>query len=193
MMNNNGFKIHRVFGTIVHQKNFSAGEIFSFPVGESFALTDARVSDNKVLYYLHTGTSGATSLSEHSTDRTLHVKGVITGVQEDGSPLPVRRVPDASTMSVTILPPGTYTAEEDAEWWCINAETNRLNKRAKKTQFFFLKSGASTTLALGTKLLVCGGDLQIDGTVFGSGKAVELVTAPKTAAALSDCYGFLFE
>lgn len=193
MMGHNGFKIHRVFGTIVHQKSFSAGETFDFPVGESFALTDARVSDNKVLYYLHAGKSGATTLPENSADRTLQVKGVITGVREDGSPLPVRRVPDVSDMSVTVLPPGTYMAEEDAEWWCVNAEANRLNTRAKKTQFFFLKSGASTTLAVGTKLLVCGGNLQIDDTVFESGRAIELVTAPKTAVALSNCYGFLFE
>lgn len=166
----NGFKIHRVFGAIVHQKTINAGETFDFSIAKTIP-------------------------SEQYENKTLFTKGRITGTREDGSPLPVERVPGTHTMTLNLVPSGnfTFTAQEDSEWWCINGEANKLNKRAMQAKIFSLKSGASTTLAVGTKLLVCAGNLQIDDTVFGDGKAVELTTTPKTAVALSNCYGFLFE
>lgn len=165
----NGFKIHRVFGTIVHQKNIGAGETFDFSIEKSV-------------------------LSEQYENKTLFTKGRITGTREDGSPLPVERVPGTHTMTLGVVPSGnfTFTAQEDSEWWCINGPANRLNQRAAQAKIFSLKAGASKTLEVGTKLLVCVGELQIDDTVFGAEKAIELTSNSKTAVALSDCYGFLF-
>jgi hypothetical protein len=164
-----GYKIHRVFGTIVHQK--------TFPIGETFKITVAKDTD-----------------STQYGDKTLFTKGRVTGVRSDGTPLPFERVPGVNNLSRELIPAGefTFTAQEDSEWWCINALANRLNKRALQVAVFSLKAGADTTLNVGTKLLVCAGELQINDMVFGAGEAIEVTRARYTTTANSDCYGFLF-
>lgn len=167
-----GFTLHRVFGTIVHQKNINAGETFSFTV------------------------QNAAPISQHD-NKSMVTKGRVTVAQEDGTPVPVElfaQVKHHKPSNDTIVPLGTFvvTAHETSEWWCINAEANHLNRRAMRAESFSLPSGASTTFELGTKFLVCAGQIQIGDTVFSAGEALEITTVQKTAVALSDCFGFFF-
>ena len=172
MRASDGFTIHRVFGTIVHQKNFDAGETFSFSIEKT------------------------TLLNQHK-NKSLFTKGRITVAQEDGTPVAAElfgAVKHYKPTNNTVVPAGNFvvTAHEASEWWCINADANSMNSRAMQVESFSLLSGASTVFKVGTKFLVCAGDIQIDDTVFSAGKAIEITTAPKTVTALSDCFGFFF-
>ena len=162
---------YNVFDAVVHQKRVAAGDKY------------------KVIIKENTNSDGFGNIS-------VFTKGRITGVFPDGSPLLFERVPGVHTLDREFIPAGefTFTAQEDSEWWCINRHLSQnIHITLEKIKIFSLAAGASTTLVVGTKLLLCEGNLQIGNNTFSAGSAVEISSANFDVTATTNCYGFLFK
>ena len=125
---------------------------------------------------------------------TLFTKGRVVGANKDGvTPLlvPVRTA-GYTNLGLPLTPAGSYEFEayEEAEWWCIDYVHNR--KQLPDAEVFSLAVGSTTTLSVGTKLLLCVGSVLVNGVHHNAPKAFEVTSEDLVLTAEEQCYGFTF-
>lgn len=75
--------------------------------------------------------------------------------------------------------------------WCLCGENNR--DYVPEVEKWFLASGESTSIPVGTKLFFCQGDITINGnTTINSPTEIVVKTANTTATATEDSYAIKF-
>lgn len=163
------YKTKIAFGFVVQHNKISAGD--------QYGVTVIRTMD-----------------SAQFGNASVFTKGRISGVREDGSPLPFDRVPGVTSLGRDSIPGGSYvfTAVEDSEWWCINFRANKFNREFFDISVVTLAPGESRAIDVGAKLFLCDGSMQMDGEALTAGQPLPVPTEQKTITALTDCYCFSF-
>jgi hypothetical protein len=132
----------------------------------------------------------------------LMVKGRITGVREDGSATHVK-TPGFMVRGVKnlVVPEGEsiFTAEEDSYWWCLKLDSNP--DGIPETDTFYITAGDDRELPIGSRLILCLGELSIEDKIFQAKDdpetplpvGIRIKTGPKTVKAITDCFGYLVD
>lgn len=167
MNHNIDFTRYKVFGWVVHQKHLASGARYIIELPED----------------LNSKTLG---------NITLFTKGRITGERRGGGAPVADRVAGVHNMDRDFIPSGVFdfVAQEDSEFWCFNHKVNKGS--LPNVRPFFLRSGESTTLFMGTKLLLCAGEFSVGTCTFSTASAVDVVSDDLTVTANEDCHGFIF-
>lgn len=121
---------------------------------------------------------------------TLHTKGTLTVERQGGNSFDILpRVPGMFSQELRDAPGGVYTlsAQNNAEWWCINYLSNR--KQLPKVAPFRLLSGNSISLPVPTKLMVCSGSYLVNNNPATAPACYDVQANSAMLTAETDCYG----
>lgn len=133
------------------------------------------------------------------TDRSLlpavsfWTRGRVTGVNVTTGAAIDDRVPGTLTSALArVVRAGRFvlTAEQDSEWWCIAAKTNR--GQLPGLSSFDLTSGQSATLDPGQRLLICSGSASFGPATLGPGECAHALGAMQIHAN-SSLLGLFFD
>lgn len=118
------------------------------------------------------------SLDAASTPPNLSIPDVVVG--------------DVSTVDDFAQTSGTasYDIVGETHLWCISDDNN--NGYLPDSEKWFLASGQSATLPVGTKLFFCQGSLTIDGETKTNPTQIHIKTSETSVTANEDCFGITF-
>lgn len=85
---------------------------------------------------------------------------------------------------------GSFDVVGETVLWCISDDLN--NDYIPEVEKWFLASGQTVNLPVGTKLFMCQGNLSIDGSTKSNPTQIHIKTSETAVTANEDCYGFSF-
>lgn len=162
------FVKHNVFGWVVHQKKLPAGTTYTVSSPEKLERID---TDNINIW------------SKGRVKTVSSLDGVVTELED--------RVPGMFSLDRPALH-GEYTmtALVDSEFWCINGTINR--HKLPDVSAFILEKGEKQVLPKGTNLLICVGELIVNGQMFMDKMALTF-SNKRTVEAQEKVIGLLFK
>lgn len=124
----------------------------------------------------------------------LYTKGLVHQVNVETQEVSVRA--PGYCNAVVKETAGVWRADfkEDSIVFCIPQplSTNPLRLLIDTLQVFLLPAGESTTIAQGTKLSLCQGQLKIDSATVRDLRQIEFKSGDRTVTAIEDCFGLIF-
>lgn len=124
----------------------------------------------------------------------LYTKGLVNQVNIDTQEISVREPGFCNALIKETA--GIWRADfkEDSTVFCVPQPkpANPLFLLIDNLQVFSLKAGQSTTLAQGTKLSLCQGQLKIGSATIRDLRQIEFKSGSRSVTAIEDCFGLIF-
>ncbi len=138
--------------------------------------------------------NGLIQITEPFDTVWFYTKGLVHQVNVDTEVVSVRT--PGYCNAVIKEEAGIWRADfvEDSTVFCVPQPkpANPLSLLIDKLQVFLLPAGKSTTLPQGTKLSLCQGQLNIDGTTIRELRQIEFKSGSRSVTAIEDCFGLIF-
>jgi hypothetical protein len=162
------FRKYKVFGWTLYRKTLPAG-------------------------HGYTAINSAETTHSESDNVTLWTKGRITGVNTATQAPVTTRIPGLFSKNLAAYPAGKFAfkAEEDSEWWCFSYTASR-RKEPTSLDAMTLEVGEQHEFPIGSRFLVCGGEVTSPSGTFGPGQAAYVQSAPITVTASQRTFFLLF-